>query len=160
MYRRSEGGQKDGDRPRNLNIPRDFSPPGCRGETERAKGERGMVDGTMVFEVSYFELMRRARVHTALETAEAARGKGITSVHIYVCMYMYTYTYTHLTSVEDWRASERLFVKIIPEEKCLVFLASGCETARCNLCTYIYIIYTHTHVYIHMYTNGYSSLPR
>lgn len=44
-----------------------------------------MVDGTMVFEVSYFELMRRARVHTALETAEAARGKGITSV--YICIY-------------------------------------------------------------------------
>lgn len=64
---------------------------------------------------------------------------------------MYTYTYTHLTSVGDWRASERLFVKIIPEEKCLVFLASGCETARCNLCTYIYIIHTHTRIYTYVY---------
>lgn len=64
-----------------------------------------MVDGTMVFEVSYFELMRRARVHTALETAEAARGKGVTR-RVYMCIYIYVYMYVciyifiHTTSVE------------------------------------------------------------
>lgn len=61
-----------------------------------------MVDGTMVFEVSYFELMRRARVHTALKTAEAARGKGvIRRVYIRICVFifMYVYIFIHTTSV-------------------------------------------------------------
>lgn len=56
-----------------------------------------MVDGTMVFEVSYFELMRRARVHTALETAEAARvEKALQGACIYVYMYLYLCMYIYL----------------------------------------------------------------
>lgn len=113
-----------------------------------------MVDGTMVFEVSYFELMRRARVHTALETAEAARGKGVTRrvymcIYIYVCMYIYIFI--HTTSVEGLaRERAHLFVKIIPEEKCLVFLVAKRQDVICAH-TYIRYIYIHAHVYIHMY---------
>lgn len=113
-----------------------------------------MVDGTMVFEVSYFELMRRARVHTALETAEAARvEKALQGACIYVYMYLYLCMYIYLYILRawgDWRAQKRLFVKIIPEEKCLVFLVAKRQDVICAH-TYIRYIYIHAHVYIHMY---------
>lgn len=74
-------GETEGWRPSKFEYPPRFFP-GWLAE-ESGEGERGMVDGT-VFEVSYFELMRRARVHAALKTAKAARRKGITSACVYI----------------------------------------------------------------------------
>lgn len=113
-----------------------------------------MVDGTMVFEVSYFELMRRARVHTALETAEAARGKGvIRRVYIRICVFifMYVYIFIHTTSVGGLARAEAPLCKNYSGRK--MSRISGCETARCNLCAYIYTlyIYTRTRIYTHVH---------
>lgn len=66
-------------------------------------------------------------------------------IYIYVCIYIYTYY-----ERRGIGARERLFVKIIPEEKCLVFLVAKRQDVICAH-TYIRYIYIHAHVYIHMY---------
>lgn len=60
-----------------------------------------MVDGTMVFEVSYFD-EKSARAHCAGNRRSCARGKGVTR-RVYICIYvfifMYVYIFIHTTSV-------------------------------------------------------------